>query len=127
MAFPPNAEQVTLGPCQFTDTLRANVIFLTMASVPVDRREHVGFAEAAEYLDLSQKTLERKIIGAGLLAWYDFGGSRRIRVSDLVEFATKNRMIGPRTKPAQAGPATAADDKPGQFRTDLPPEPLPPS
>lgn len=62
----------------------------------IDRRVHVGFAAAAEYLGISQKTLERKIIGAGLLPWYDFSGSRRIRRSDLITFAEAHRMIGPR-------------------------------
>lgn len=63
---------------------------------PDDRQIHVGFAAAADYLGISQKTLERKIIATGLLAWYDFSGSRRIRRSELIAFAERHRMIGPR-------------------------------
>ncbi|CAN5850924.1 hypothetical protein BH18ACI5_BH18ACI5_04460 [soil metagenome] len=56
----------------------------------------VGFSEAAIYLGVSRKTLERKIIAAGLLPWYTFGGIRRIRVNELHAFAEQQRMIGPR-------------------------------
>ena len=62
----------------------------------VDRRRHVSFAVAADYLGVSIKTLERKYIDGGLIPWYDFAGTKRIRRQDLLEFAKKSRLVGPR-------------------------------
>lgn len=64
----------------------------------VDRRRHVSFAVAADYLGISIKTLERKYIDGGLIPWYDFNGLKRIRRHDLIEFAKRSRMVGPRQK-----------------------------
>jgi excisionase family DNA binding protein len=63
----------------------------------MDRRRHVSFGLAADYLGISQKTLERKFIAGGVLPWYDFAGAKRIRVRDLIEFARNSRMVGPRS------------------------------
>lgn len=62
----------------------------------VDRRRHVTFSEAADYLGISVKTLERKFVAGGLIPWYDFAGTKRIRRQDLIEFAERSRLVGPR-------------------------------
>lgn len=109
-----------------------------MASAPPDRREHVGFAEAAEYLGISQKTLQRKLIDGGQLPWYLHAGSKRIRWSDLREYSDRNRIVGQRarliTPQREARPAETTtslerrhEENPGQTRTAHPPEPQPPS
>jgi excisionase family DNA binding protein len=67
--------------------------------IDFDRRHHVSFAEAAEYLGISVKTLERNYIHGGELPWYDFKGTRRIRYRDLTDYAAQHRIIGPRLKP----------------------------
>jgi excisionase family DNA binding protein len=69
------------------------------APIEFDRRHHVSFAEAAEYLGISVKTLERNYIHGGELPWYDFKGTRRIRYRDLTDYAAQHRIVGPRTKP----------------------------
>ena len=68
----------------------------TESSDDDDRREHLTFRQAATYLGLSQRTLERRIISAGLLPWDVFAGSKRIRRAELVAFADSRRLHGPR-------------------------------
>ena len=89
-------------------------------AAPPDRREHVGFAEAAEYLGISQKTLQRKLIDGGQLPWYLHAGSKRIRWSDLVDYSDRNRMLGPRAADVSPKREVAASPEASEPATEHP-------
>ena len=50
-------------------------------------------SDVAKRLDISVKTLARKFLETGQIPWYDFHGTMRVRASDLVEYAERNRLV----------------------------------